>query len=47
MSDNEELVKKFADVTGVSEDRAKFYLDAANGELQVGIGVCFVLGGCV
>lgn len=37
MSDNEELVKKFADVTGVSEDRAKFYLDAANGELQVAL----------
>lgn len=37
MSDNEELVKKFADVTGVSEERAKFYLDAANGELQVAL----------
>lgn len=37
MSDNEEQVKKFADVTGVSEDRAKFYLDAANGELQVAL----------
>lgn len=37
MSSNEEQVKKFADVTGVSEDRAKFYLDAANGELQVAL----------
>ncbi|XP_055624536.1 NSFL1 cofactor p47 [Toxorhynchites rutilus septentrionalis] len=37
MSNNEEQIKKFADVTGVSEDRAKFYLDAANGELQVAL----------
>lgn len=37
MSGREELVKQFSDVTGVSEDRAKFYLDAANGELQVAL----------
>ncbi|XP_058831871.1 NSFL1 cofactor p47 [Topomyia yanbarensis] len=37
MSNNEELAKKFSDVTGVSEDRAKFYLEAANGELQVAL----------
>lgn len=37
MSDNEELVRKFIAVTEVSEDRAKFYLDAANGELQVAL----------
>ncbi|XP_065073981.1 NSFL1 cofactor p47 [Ochlerotatus camptorhynchus] len=37
MSDREELVKQFSDVTGVSEDRAKFYLEAANGELQVAL----------
>lgn len=37
MSDREELVKQFSDVTGVSEDRAKFYLEAANGELQVSL----------
>lgn len=37
MSNNEDLVKKFADVTGVSEERAKFYLEAANQELQVAL----------
>ncbi|XP_058463850.1 NSFL1 cofactor p47 [Malaya genurostris] len=37
MSNNEDLIKKFSDVTGVSEDRAKFYLEAANGELQVAL----------
>ncbi|XP_053685562.1 NSFL1 cofactor p47 [Sabethes cyaneus] len=41
MSSNEDLVKKFADVTGVSEDRAKFYLEAANQELQVALSSFF------
>lgn len=35
MADREELIKQFSDVTGVAEDRAKFFLEAANGELQV------------
>lgn len=37
MSEREDLVKQFSDVTGVAEDRAKFYLEAANGELQVAL----------
>lgn len=37
MADREELVKQFSDVTGATEDRAKFYLEAANGELQVAL----------
>ncbi|XP_062543587.1 NSFL1 cofactor p47 [Armigeres subalbatus] len=37
MSEREELIKQFSDVTGVAEDRAKFYLEAANGELQVAL----------
>lgn len=37
MADREELIKQFSDVTGVAEDRAKFYLEAANGELQVAL----------
>ncbi|KXJ75261.1 hypothetical protein RP20_CCG012059 [Aedes albopictus] len=37
MADREELIKQFSDVTGVAEDRAKFFLEAANGELQVAL----------
>lgn len=34
---DKDLIKQFSDVTGVAEDRAKFYLEAANGELQVAL----------
>ncbi|XP_055607595.1 NSFL1 cofactor p47 [Uranotaenia lowii] len=37
MSSSESKEKMFADVTGATEDRAKFYLDAANGDLQVAL----------
>ncbi|XP_053677424.1 NSFL1 cofactor p47 [Anopheles nili] len=37
MSSNNEQVKEFAQITGVSEERAEFFLDAANGELQVAL----------
>lgn len=33
--DQEEMVTQFSDVTGVTEERAKFYLEAANWTLQV------------
>jgi len=35
MSDHNELITKFTDVTGVTEDRAKFYLESSNYGLQV------------
>ncbi|XP_035906696.1 NSFL1 cofactor p47 [Anopheles stephensi] len=37
MSSNNEQVKQFAQITGASEERAKFFVDAANGELQVAL----------
>uniref|UniRef100_A0A182N810 Uncharacterized protein n=1 Tax=Anopheles dirus TaxID=7168 RepID=A0A182N810_9DIPT len=37
MSSNNDQVKQFAQITGASEERAKFYVDAANGELQVAL----------
>jgi hypothetical protein len=30
------MVKQFGDVTGVDEERARFYLEASGWELQVG-----------
>lgn len=33
--DQDEMVTQFSDVTGVTSDRAKFYLEAANWTLQV------------
>uniref|UniRef100_A0A182XJ93 Uncharacterized protein n=1 Tax=Anopheles quadriannulatus TaxID=34691 RepID=A0A182XJ93_ANOQN len=37
MSSNNEQVKQFAQITGATEERAKFFVDAANGELQVAL----------
>ncbi|XP_053662503.1 NSFL1 cofactor p47 [Anopheles marshallii] len=37
MSSNNDQVKQFAQITGASEERAKFFVDAANGELQVAL----------
>lgn len=36
MADNEreEMINQFTDVTGVTTDRARFYLEAANWTLQ-------------
>jgi len=34
--DNQELLKQFRDVTGESEERAKFFLEASGWNLQVG-----------
>lgn len=35
MSDNEALVTQFMDVTGVNRERAEFYMESANFQLQV------------
>ena len=35
MSDNEALIAQFMDVTGVNRERAEFYLESANFQLQV------------
>lgn len=35
MSDQEELISQFKDITGVSEEQARFHLEAANWTLQV------------
>lgn len=42
MSDNEALITQFMDVTGVTRERAEFYLDSSNYQLQVGIFGLFV-----
>jgi len=34
--DNQALIKQFRDVTGESEERAQFFLEAAGWNLQVG-----------
>lgn len=34
-SDHNELLSEFTTITGTSEDRAKFYLESANWNLQV------------
>ncbi|ETN64499.1 NSFL1 cofactor p47 [Anopheles darlingi] len=34
---NSDQLKQFSQITGASEERAKFYLDAANGELQAAL----------
>lgn len=34
-SDRKELIAQFKDVTGVSDDRAQFYLESTNWTLQV------------
>lgn len=39
-SDRQELITQFTDVTGVSADRAQFYLESANWTLQVHIILC-------
>lgn len=35
MADNEALISQFMDVTGVQRDRADFFLQAANFQLDV------------
>lgn len=35
MADNEALIAQFMDVTGVQRDRAEFFLNAANFQLDV------------
>lgn len=35
MADNEALIDQFMDVTGVSRERAEFYVQAANSQLDV------------
>lgn len=35
MADQEDLINQFVDITGVTTDRAKFYLEAANFTLEV------------
>ena len=35
MSDNEALITQFMDVTGVARERAEFYLESSNFQLQV------------
>lgn len=35
MSDNEALISQFMDVTGVNRERAQFYIESANSDLQV------------
>uniref|UniRef100_U5EYU9 Putative nsfl1 cofactor p47 n=1 Tax=Corethrella appendiculata TaxID=1370023 RepID=U5EYU9_9DIPT len=37
MADHEQVVKEFCDITGLPEDRAKFYLESANFELQLAL----------
>lgn len=44
MAENEisnQKIQAFASVTGVAEERAKFYLEASNGDLEVAIGSYF------
>lgn len=38
-NEEEELIKHFVDVTGVSEERAKFYIESSNSNLEVNF--CF------
>lgn len=35
MSDNEALITQFMDVTGAPRERAEFYLESSNFQLQV------------
>lgn len=35
MSDKEALITQFMDVTGANRERAEFYLDSSNQQLQV------------
>jgi UBA-like domain len=35
MSEHEEMITQFCDVTSIEVDRAKFYLEASNWELAV------------
>ncbi|XP_058053537.1 NSFL1 cofactor p47 [Anopheles bellator] len=37
MSSNSDQLKQFSQITGASEERAKFFLDAANGELETAL----------
>lgn len=37
MSGNQDQVKHFSQITGATEERAKFFMDAANNELQVAL----------
>lgn len=42
MSDNEALITQFMDVTGASRERAEFYLESSNFQLQANFWVIFV-----
>jgi hypothetical protein len=44
MSDNDALITQFMDVTGVNRERASFYLESANFQLEVSfLGYSIVL----
>lgn len=46
MSDNEALITQFMVITGASRERAEFFMESANNELQVkfpGIIFCFAI----
>ena len=45
MADNEALITQFMDVTGVQRDRAEFFLQAANFQLDV-IFFCQIIVDC-
>jgi len=41
MAEREEQIKKFREFTGLPEDRAKFFLEASNWDLQASNGTLF------
>ena len=45
-SNRDEILSDFTAVTGVAEDRAKFYLESANWNLQVTINVLEYVSAC-
>lgn len=43
MSDNEALITQFMDVTGAPRERAEFYLESSNYQLQVLFGLIYCI----
>lgn len=39
MSDVDDLINQFVDVTGISRDRAKFYIESSDSNLEVWINL--------
>ena len=42
MAEREEQIKQFCEITGQTEDRAKFFLEASDWDLQASNGAVFL-----